>query len=79
MSEGDYKPYAPDSTWLYAFTRNLKNQKMLVLNNFRSEENILEIEENWFDGEIVIQNYPDLKVRDNKIQMRPFESVAFLI
>ncbi|WP_409021688.1 alpha,alpha-phosphotrehalase [Dellaglioa sp. P0083] len=79
VSVGDYQPLLMDDTQVFAYLRTLKNQRLIVLNNFYGTTTTITLPA--FTGEIstVINNYPtDIKL-ETTITLAPYQSVAFLI
>lgn len=75
IAEGDYKPAYKESGQVYAFERQLGQEKVLVLNNFFAEETELELAEDYARGQILISNYPVSQL-DSKICLKPYQTLA---
>lgn len=78
IAEGDYKAAYKDSDKVYAFERQLNNQKLLVLNNFFAEEVELDLTEEYTAGQVLISNYNDVTLSD-RITLKPYQSLAILV
>jgi oligo-1,6-glucosidase len=73
--EGDFKLLLRDSTEVFAYERNWKDEQLLILCNFSSSEVAVEDEEllgKMRGSELVISNYES----GNKSILRPYESVV---
>jgi oligo-1,6-glucosidase len=73
--EGDFKLLLEDSSEVFAYERNWKEEQLLVLCNFSSTEVAVEDEElltKILGSELVISNYEP----DNKSILRPYEAVV---
>lgn len=74
---GDYKLLMEESPSVFAYVRALGDQKLLVLCNFTSEEQALDIpaEVRCPEGEVLISNYGREQVGDIQT-LRPYEAVV---
>lgn len=77
---GDYDLILENHESIFAYTRTLGNEKLLVINNFYSSETVFELpaDINYKSKELLISNYrveSDLYL--SSIQLRPYESVVF--
>lgn len=77
IAEGDYKAAYTDSTQVYAFERNYKGQKLLVLNNFTAAEAELDLAEAYQRGQVLISNYDQVEL-SAKITLKPYQTLAIL-
>lgn len=77
ISEGDYLAAYKDSRNVYAFERILKEQKLLVLNNFFAKEVTLEVPTDYADGKILISNYAETTI-SSTITLKPYQTLAIL-
>lgn len=62
VADGDFHMLLPEHPAIYAFTRSLGTQTVLVVANFSSDDQRLEglpAEEDWGAAELVLGNYPD--------------------
>lgn len=62
VADGDFHMLLPEHPAIYAFTRSLDTQTVLVVANFSSDDQRLEgltAEEDWGAAELVLGNYPD--------------------
>ncbi len=72
---GTYDLFLPESKEIYAYTRTLGEEKLLVVCNFTAEEVSFDVPEEFLRGEILIGNYEDAKIGKN-MKLRPYEAVA---
>lgn len=77
---GDYELLLADHPAIYAYTRTLGEQKLLVICNFGEEEQCMDIPAEFTEKEakVWISNYPDAAVAE-KMTLRPYEAVVFEI
>jgi len=77
---GDYQLLLRDHQRVFAYTRNLQNETLLVVNNFYAEEVTVNFNlEKSDDVRILISNYPDTTTSIENITLRPYESVVYYI
>lgn len=70
---GTYDLLLPNSKEIYAYTRSLENEKLLVVCNFYANEIAYKIPEEFIYAECLIQNYNDDKWKTEQ-KLRPFET-----
>lgn len=78
IAEGSYKPAYEDSQQIYAFERQLGDEKLLVLNNFYSDPITVDVLPEYQNGEMLLSNYGDSQV-EAVMTLRPYESLAILM
>ena len=78
ISEGSYKPAFEDSQQVYAFGRQYKDEKLLVLNNFYATEVEIDLPVVYQNGQILISNYEDVEVSE-KILLKPYQTLAIYV
>ena len=78
IAEGRYKPAYEDSQQVYAFERQLGDEKLLVLNNFYSDPITVDVLPEYQNGEMLLSNYGDSQV-EAVMTLRPYESLAILM
>lgn len=78
ISEGSYKPTFEDSKQVYAFERQHKDEKLLVLNNFYATEVEIDLPVVYQNGQILISNYEDVEVSE-KILLKPYQTLAIYV
>ena len=72
---GSYDLILDDDTDIYAYTRTLGDEKLIVYCNFSENTREVEVPAEFTDGNILISNYADAKA-DKKITLRPYEAVV---
>ncbi|WP_058309138.1 alpha,alpha-phosphotrehalase [Gracilibacillus massiliensis] len=75
ITYGDYQLLLADHPQIFAYTREWKNEKLMVVNNFYGEEVSIELPIE--HAEILISNYEDSEKGPGKITLRPYESVVY--
>ena len=78
IAEGDYKAAYQDSDKVYAFERQLDNQKLLVLNNFFPEEVTIQLPANYQTGKVLISNYDEVELAENLV-LQPYQTLAIVL
>lgn len=77
---GVYELLCPDSEEIYAYTRTLGDQKLLVVCNFTDQEVKMEVPETFTDesAKVLISNYSKTKVEVDW-NLKPYEAAAILV
>lgn len=78
IAEGDYKAAYQESHQIYAFERQLDEQKLLVFNNFSAEKVELDLPEVYTNGQVLVSNYTTPKITQ-KLTLNPYQTLAILI
>ena len=78
IAEGDYKAAYQDSDKVYAFERQLGNQKLLVLNNFFPEEVTIQLPADYQTGKVLISNYDGVELAENLV-LQPYQTLAIVL
>ena len=78
IAEGDYKAAYQESHQIYAFERQLDEQKLLVFNNFSAEKVELDLPEVYINGQVLVSNYTTPKITQ-KLTLTPYQTLAILI
>ena len=78
IAEGDYKAAYQESHQIYAFERQLDEQKLLVFNNFSAEKVELDLPEVYINGQVLVSNYTTPKITQ-KLTLNPYQTLAILI
>ncbi|MBN7815547.1 glycoside hydrolase family 13 protein [Algoriphagus pacificus] len=76
---GNYELLQKDHPTVYAFTRTLEEEKMLVLLNFSEENSSITLDEIGDLDQIVINNYPDLDTSEGSITLLPYQAAIVKI
>lgn len=77
ITHGDYELLYEDHPQVFAYTRNWKDETLLVVNNFYGEEVTVNFDFN--EGQILLSNYQDSENALQELRLRPYESVVYLI
>lgn len=72
---GDYKLLYPKDKNIFAYTRELNGDKILVVCNFYDKEVNFSFEEDFNHSEILLSNYKDSSTLIEKLTLRPYEAV----
>ena len=72
---GTYDLILDDDKDIYAYTRTLEDEKLVVYCNFSANTREVEVPAEFTDGKILISNYTDAKA-DKKITLRPYEAIV---
>ena len=75
---GSYDLLLPDSREIYAYTRTLGEEKLLVLCNYSAEEQQVESPEEFQDSEVMIANCK-IMVKENTVILPPYGAVVYNI
>lgn len=73
---GTYDLLLPDSKEIYAYTRTLGEERLLVVCNFYEQETSFALPEEFSGGSCLISNYPEIALKAD-MTLRPYE--AFVI
>lgn len=76
--EGDYKAVFQDSDKVYAFERQLDGQKLLVLNNFFSQEATIQLPADYQTGQVLISNYDGVELAEHLV-LKPYQTLAIVL
>ena len=74
---GTYDLLLADDPDIYAYTRTLDDDKLIVYCNFSDNTREVELPEEFTNGKILISNYNDAAV-NTKITLRPYEAIVIL-
>lgn len=78
IAEGSYRPVYEDSQQVYAFERQLGDEKLLVLNNFYPDPITIDILPEYQNGEVLLSNYEETQTAE-VVTLRPYESFAIIV
>ena len=76
---GQYTLLQEEHPTVYAFTREQEGEKVLVLLNFSSTNSTIELAEMEAAGDIWINNYPELTVNTNTVELQPYQAAIIAI
>lgn len=78
ITYGTFGLLFPEDENIFAYTRTLEEEKLIIVANFYEEPQRLVIDEN-NDVEILISNYPDSSVDMKKLYLRPYEAICYSV
>lgn len=73
---GDYELLDEANEQIYAYTRSLDDQKLLVLLNFSAKDASWDLPEVVVAENVLINNYPSLTIDRQKVNLKPYEAVV---
>ncbi|MEZ4775737.1 MAG: alpha-glucosidase [Bacteroidia bacterium] len=76
---GQYELIQKEHPQIYAFTRTLDEEKLLVVLNFSKEISAIKLPEISNTSEIVVNNYPACEIEGNNVQLLPYQAIIFKI
>ena len=76
---GKYQLLQKEHPEIYAYTRTLGEDKMLILLNFSKEESSIHLAEIGAVQETMINNYDSIEMESNTITLLPYQAVIFKI
>ncbi|AMV62933.1 Trehalose-6-phosphate hydrolase [Pediococcus damnosus] len=81
ISEGNFKPLLENDHQVFAYLRTYRNQTLLVLNNFYGKATTVQLpsEMTKLHGKVLISNYDESIELQDQLELKPYQSVAFLL
>ena len=76
---GDYTLLCPEDKNIFAYTRELNGDKILVICNFYDKEVTFDFDDNFDSSEILLSNYEDSSLLTAKLNLRPYEAIMFRV
>ena len=78
---GDVKLIYPENESIFAYTRNLEDEQLMVVLNFYENEIDFKIPDNIdIDKlEIILSNYKDKVIKNETIKLRPYEAIVYKV
>ena len=76
---GDYQIIQREHPQIYAYTRTLDGQKMLVLLNFSEQNADITLPESDALGEVLINNYESVERSGGALSLKPYQAVIFSV
>ena len=73
---GRYEIIQREHPTVYAFTRTLDEEKMLVVLNFSDKVSEINMDELRGANEILINNYADLNLQENRLSLEPYQAIV---
>ncbi len=81
ISYGNFELILEEDKSIFAYLRNYKNEKLLVINNFYGKESLFklptELKLDDYKNKILISNYKDSPTNFREINLRPYESIVY--
>lgn len=81
ISHGNFIPLYEEDDQIFAYIRNYRDEKLLVVNNFYKEETLFKLPENIdldkLKIKILISNYKDSSKDIKNLKLRPYESIVY--
>ncbi|NCU17516.1 alpha,alpha-phosphotrehalase [Pallidibacillus pasinlerensis] len=78
ITYGDYKLLLDADPQIFAYTRNWKDEKLLVISNFYGKDTVVDLQlEEVKQPEILLSNYEDSPRKLDQLELRPYESIVY--
>ncbi|MGF1436755.1 alpha,alpha-phosphotrehalase [Bacillus thuringiensis] len=81
ITEGEYAILDENHPKIWAYTRIVENEVLLVINNFYGEDITysvpVHVQVDGMKQEVVVSNYKDSSVDINNLNLRPYESIVY--
>ncbi len=78
ITYGSYEMILKDHPSIYAYLRRMDKDLIVVIGSFSKKDEVFDLTDYPVD-EILIHNYQDLKVTQQKLLLRPYESICFKV
>ncbi len=83
IAYGQFKIILKDHKDIFAYIREYKDEKVLVINNFYGKDTKFvlpeELKYNGYNSKILLSNYDDSSENFNEINLRPYESIVYYL
>ena len=76
---GDYKLLLPEDKNVFAYSRKLNGDKIVVVCNFYNKEINLNFKEDFNNVEILLSNYKDSSIFMKDLKLRPYEAIMYRV
>ena len=76
---GDYKLLLPEDKNVFAYSRELNGDKIVVVCNFYNKEINLNFKEDFNNVEILLSNYKDSNILMKDLKLRPYEAIMYRV
>jgi len=73
---GNYEIIQDDHPTIYAYSRTLEDQQMIILLNFSELESSISLPNFDYNKEVLINNYNELSIDENTITLKPYQAVV---
>lgn len=81
ISHGSFLSILEEHPRIFAYMREYKDEKLLVINNFYGEKTLFELPEEMdlkgYKAEVLISNYEPSNKNINSIKLRPYEAIVY--
>lgn len=81
ITTGDYQLLLEEHPQIFAYVRNGNNEKLLVVNNFFSNETIFLLPDDsgisGYTSRVLLSNYEDAPEHFQQMVLRPYESIVY--
>ncbi|MFC0557446.1 alpha,alpha-phosphotrehalase [Halalkalibacter alkalisediminis] len=81
VTTGTYRILAQDDQNVFAYERSSNGNKLIVINNFYSNETSFSLPEEWHEciekSKLLISNYAEGKNLEKTLMLRPYESLVY--
>lgn len=77
IAYGDVQPLDQKNPSVFAYRRTYQGEELDVANNFYGKEVTWKTDRDYSEYEVLLSNYPDVKFCENKLTLRPYESIIF--
>lgn len=77
IAYGDYTPLMQDLDRVLAFKREYQGQRLVCINHFSQDSQLLELGDWYRGGAVLISNYPQIQIQKGQLILRPFESIVW--
>ena len=76
---GNYKLLLPEDKNVFAYSRKLNGDKIVVVCNFYDKEVNLNFKEDFNNVEILLSNYKDSSILMKDLKLRPYEAIMYRV
>ena len=76
---GNYKLLLPEDKNVFAYSRELNGDKIVVVCNFYNKEINLNFKEDFNNVEILLSNYKDSSIFMKDLKLRPYEAIMYRV
>lgn len=76
---GNYKLLLPEDKNVFAYSRKLNGDKIVVVCNFYNKEINLNFKEDFNNVEILLSNYKDSSILMKDLKLRPYEAIMYRV
>lgn len=77
ITEGKYELLMPEDEAVFAYSRIMGDEKLLVLTNFSGQDRNLDLDASWIGGRLIISNYKEVSENNENQPLRPYEARVY--